>query len=212
MTTAPTNTYDSLAELALGNVPSDINTEEGLYRELLDIHNAIDGLVTFTGTDTTDSAQYISQVAAQVARANALLVKLKTENDELEQNISIVAAENALLRARFNTHNNSITEHGVLGINVGTGNFADEFGLLAGVVHRTVNLPDAANPTGTVTQADPANAPPAYSQTNMQATIDLAKANKVGINTTISEYDTFIDDKFNALLALMITALQMSGP
>ncbi len=47
---APTNTYDSDILLDLGHVPDvDVENPDSLYRELLDIHNAIEALtIEFT--------------------------------------------------------------------------------------------------------------------------------------------------------------------
>jgi hypothetical protein len=44
---APINTYDSATNLNLGQVPTELESEnEALYRDLLDIHNALEILLT----------------------------------------------------------------------------------------------------------------------------------------------------------------------
>lgn len=53
--TAPINTYNSIIDLNLGQVPQV--DDEVLYQALLDIHNAIEALVT--GTD--GSAEYVTK-------------------------------------------------------------------------------------------------------------------------------------------------------
>ena len=48
---SPTNTYDSLIDLSLGHVPTDIQ-DPAVYKELLDIHNALERMVA-AFTDST---------------------------------------------------------------------------------------------------------------------------------------------------------------
>lgn len=46
--TSPMNTYDSNADLSLGHVPAEIEElDQILYVELLDLHNAIESLLTY---------------------------------------------------------------------------------------------------------------------------------------------------------------------
>lgn len=48
---APSNTYDSLTDLSLGQIPQVEDDE--LYRELLDLHNAIESLLS--SSDSADA-------------------------------------------------------------------------------------------------------------------------------------------------------------
>jgi len=58
--TAPTNTYNSSAKLALGNTPQGIDDPD-LYEALLDLHNAIEGLATYTDDQANALAAYITK-------------------------------------------------------------------------------------------------------------------------------------------------------
>ena len=45
--TVPVNTYDSGADLSIGHVPQGADDNPELYVELLDIHNALEGAVSY---------------------------------------------------------------------------------------------------------------------------------------------------------------------
>jgi len=51
-------TYDSPVDISLGHVPNDIQ-DEAVYRELLDLHNAIEALVTYASDRTRFRGAYI---------------------------------------------------------------------------------------------------------------------------------------------------------
>lgn len=55
---APTNTYNSGADLSLGHVPETIE-DEATYKELLDIHNAIEILLTYVETNLANDRAFI---------------------------------------------------------------------------------------------------------------------------------------------------------
>lgn len=55
----PTSTYDSLTDLSLGQVPQGVNDET--YKELLDLHNAIEKLITASDTADAIFAAYIEK-------------------------------------------------------------------------------------------------------------------------------------------------------
>jgi hypothetical protein len=63
---APTNTYDSNTELSLGQVP-DVDDPQ-VYRALLDIHNAIENLLT--NSDAGDNA--LASLAPNLALASRI--------------------------------------------------------------------------------------------------------------------------------------------
>lgn len=206
---APTNTYNSAAELALGNVPSDIDTPEGLYRELLDLHNAIEGLVTFTGEENTSLIQEVTAVAALIGKAITNLNASVRANLDVAQEVSISIALNGKVRANLNIHVKSKSAHGVTGENVGTEDFATE--LIGGVALLSTLLTDAPTSSEAVASADASVAPVAYDQTQMQEVVDLVNECKAVINTFIgTDYNDFITDKFNSLLAKLKTAKQMN--
>jgi len=178
---APTNTYNSPVELTLGNVPADIDTPEGLYRELLDIHNAIEGLITFSGD----------------------------ENVDLAQEVTVSVAVGGKVRATLTVHISSNSAHGVTGENVGTEDFATE--AIGGVALLATLLTNASTSSESVSTADASAAPGAYSQTQIQEIVDLVNDCKATINTFIAtDYNGFITNKFNSLLAKIKTALQMN--
>lgn len=64
MATAPTNTYDSSLDLALGHVPQGADDNNELYQELLDIHNAIEQLANLTGA-TNSIPELLAYIAKQ---------------------------------------------------------------------------------------------------------------------------------------------------
>tara|TARA_R110000744_G_scaffold372015_2_gene483382 strand:+ start:18789 stop:19253 length:465 start_codon:yes stop_codon:yes gene_type:complete len=57
---APTNTYNSPTSLNLGQVPNDIE-DESVYIALLDIHNAIEAILTSTDAGDTTFQAYLSK-------------------------------------------------------------------------------------------------------------------------------------------------------
>ena len=56
--TAPINTYESNADLSLGQVPVEIE-DPILYNELLDIHNAIESLVTHSDVEDSELRDFV---------------------------------------------------------------------------------------------------------------------------------------------------------
>lgn len=58
-TNIPTNTYDSTTNLSLGNIPQV--DDEQVYQALLDIHNAIEILLTSSDGDTSVFDAYIDK-------------------------------------------------------------------------------------------------------------------------------------------------------
>lgn len=57
---APTNTYNSLTSLGLSQVPNNIEDED-VYRALLDIHNAIEAILTSSDTGEISFQGYIDK-------------------------------------------------------------------------------------------------------------------------------------------------------
>lgn len=76
--TAPINTYGSTTDLSLGHLPLGADDNEELYRELLDIHNAIETLLK--GSDNTD-AVFVEFIAKQRSIRTETADYIITESD-----------------------------------------------------------------------------------------------------------------------------------
>lgn len=77
------NTYDSITELGLGQTPpSDLDNLDVLYQELLDIHNAIEALLTSTEGDGTSPSAFIIKFRNNTA-VNSDYVVLLTDGTVL---------------------------------------------------------------------------------------------------------------------------------
>lgn len=56
---APSSTYDSLTDLSLGQVPQVDDDDQ--YRELLDIHNAIEALLTSSDSGSAEFTTFLAK-------------------------------------------------------------------------------------------------------------------------------------------------------
>jgi len=86
MTLAPNNNYDSTTDLSMGKIPQVDDPE--LYRELLDIHNAIESLLK--GSDNADAV-----LTAYIAKQrNVVRVTADYQITDLNGTVIMNAASN----------------------------------------------------------------------------------------------------------------------
>ena len=110
--------------------------------------------------------------------------------------------------SNFSAHDNSDSQHGVTGDNVGTGDFPTL--LVGGAVLLSALVANAVASTATVVLADVGAAPVAYSQAYAQSQTDLINDVKAKHNTLVVDLNNVVT-QFNDLIAKAIAANQMSA-
>lgn len=75
--TAPTNTYDSAADLSLGHV-ARVESFEELHTELLDIHNAIEGTLTYVEDNLARDRAFILVTDDYIVQVTDKLILVDT--------------------------------------------------------------------------------------------------------------------------------------
>ena len=101
-------------------------------------------------------------------------------------------------------HEELAEAHGSNGDIVGFLDLADE--TVVGLVKRMALLSDAIGSTASVTVSDVEPAPADYSETHVQALVDLANANKTVINQLVSDFNAAV-----TVLNSLITSSKDSG-
>ncbi len=107
----------------------------------------------------------------------------------------------------FDIHNNSSSQHGVTGDNVGTEDFCTE--LIGGVVLLMALVNDAVDSTQEITIIDLLVAPATYDQAYTQLSTDLANDTKAKHNQLVLDLNAAIA-QINDLIAKAKTAKQMT--
>lgn len=155
-----------------------------------------------------DIATRIDDVIEQVdentenIETNRLAIIVNADNIELNRIEIIVVKED------LQTHIDSDSEHGVLGVNVGTQNFCDE--LIGGVVLLSSFVADAVASTAEVTIPDVGTPPGGYTSAYAQQQTDLINDVKAKHNQLVVEVNAVVT-QLNALLLSIITAKQMAA-
>lgn len=122
--------------------------------------------------------------------------------DSIEQN----AIDITINAANFEAHDQSTTEHGVLGNNVGDENFASE--LIGGVVLLMELVDDAIQSNEIISLVDIAAAPALYNQAYTQTLADMANETKLRHNNLVADFNNAVI-QINDLIAKSKTARQM---
>lgn len=122
--------------------------------------------------------------------------------DSIEQN----AIDIAINAANFEAHDQSTTEHGVLGNNVGDENFCSE--LIGGVVLLMELVNDAIQSNSIITLVDILPAPAAYNQAYTETLRQMANQTKLAHNNLIVDFNNAVI-QINDLIAKSKTARQM---
>lgn len=117
-------------------------------------------------------------------------------NDNIEQ-ISLV-------EIGLSDHELLESAHGSNGDIVGFNDLADE--TVVGLVKRMTLISDAIASVVNVSVADASAAPAAYSQAHSQELVDLSNANKLAINTLVTDFNNAV-----TLLNSLITESKTSG-
>lgn len=85
------NTYDSLTDLGLGSVP--MVDDPSLYQELLDIHNAIETLLSSADRGTGDVNEEVALLKIRVAQLELELTQLGIQVGNLTVRVSTLEGE-----------------------------------------------------------------------------------------------------------------------
>lgn len=105
-------------------------------------------------------------------------------------------------------HENSASAHGVIGSNVGTGDYAQL--AIGGTVLLSSLVSDAIDSTATIATVDIGSAPATYDQAYAQSQTDLINETKAAHNQLVTDLNSSIA-VINSTLAAMIAAKQMAA-
>jgi len=186
-------------------------------QDYLDKQEDIDSLSKSSDTIQEQVDQNTKTNELQQAQINSNTAGVNNNASNVAQN-AINIANNALNIAQnslditavtnsFNSHNDSDSQHGVTGVNVGTEDFAQSS--IGGTVLLADLTNDAVDSTVSVVSPDAPLAAAIYSQSDTQANIDLTNELKTNVNQLVIDLNAAIA-QINDALDKSKTAKQMS--
>jgi len=161
---------------------------QGIFQDFVFLADAADGLDALIADNTANIT------------TNATNITTNTTN------ITTNATNITTNATNLTNHENSDSEHGVTGNNVGTGDFCTE--ILGGVVFLMETVTNAVNSTETIALPDIAAAPAAYSQTYANTLAAMANDTKAKHNQLVLDLNLAIA-QINDIIAKAKTAKQM---
>lgn len=188
----------------------DINKEETdeSLKGIDDQIDVIDGTLKETIEQVNENTVGISDNKESIATNTENIATNTASIEENKTNITTNSEATQQNATNLTDHEQATTAHGSNGAIVGFNDVATE--TLNGLVMQMANIADAVQSAVEITQADPIDAPAAYSQTHAQSVVDLTKANKAGINQLVSDFNDAVN-VLNQLLANSKTSGQMNG-
>ena len=127
--------------------------------------------------------------------------------DANQENIAINVVAIALNKSNFESHDQSNSEHGVTGKNVGTEDYCTVS--IGGVVLLMGSVSDAISSTQEIALDDILDAPAIYDPIHMQKMVDMANDTKAKHNQLVLDFNAAII-QFNELIANSKTSKQMA--
>ena len=129
--------------------------------------------------------------------ADTFEIKINENADAIEIN-----------RLNFEAHDQSTSEHGVTGDNVGNGDYCTTS--IGGVVLQMESIADAISSTQEILLADIPDAPASYNQGHAQLVSEIINDTKAKHNQLVVDFNAMVT-QFNALIAESKTSKQMAG-
>ena len=170
----------------------------------------IDTIAGSTTTLETQVATNTTSITANTGNITTNATNIGTNATNITTNATNIGTNTAGITTNatnLTTHEGLAMAHGVLGVNVGTLNFAQA--LTGGVVLLAAKVTDATQISTAIVTADVGTAPVTYDQTYAQSQTDLINENKATINNLVTDVTT-LTTQLNAFLAAVQTAKQMS--
>lgn len=175
-----------------------------------------DTLATDVANNTDNIATNATNIATNATDITSNTTNITTNTTNIGTNASNITANSTNIgtnstnigtnSSNFDAHNNSDSQHGVTGNNVGDGDFAELS--TGGVVNLAVAVTDAVDSSVSVTSPDASAAPATYSQTQVQEIVTLANETKADLNTLVTDLNNAVT-QLNDLLAKSRTAGQL---